>query len=263
MISEQELIEKWHTHVFQSVEDDIRDLLVAFPDRRNLSISFEQCGTDYRFTAPLLSDPDRTLEAGRTALAAFVDQRFDELETNLRADERLYFRLQDVPDSVRYPLTSIRSSHLNRLITVAGTVRSLESPQPRVVTAVFECDRCGEETTVPQHDRRLRDTVRCQACQTGTSLRLVPDYCEYVDAQLVQLTDGDRTLPVSLEHDLTGSVEAGDRLELVTIPRARLDSETTRAEIELEAVSLDRRPLDEHPEGTESAAPVPETDNTV
>ncbi len=263
MISEQELIEKWQTHVFDSVEDDVRDLLVAFPDRRQLPISFEQCGTDYRFTAPLLSDPDRTLEAGRTALAQFVDQRFDELETDLRPDERLYFRLQDVPDSVRYPLTSIRSSHLNRLITVDGTVRSLEPPQPRVVTAVFECDRCGEETTVPQHDRRLRDTVRCRACQTGTSLRLVPDYCEYVDAQLVSLTDGDRTLPVSLEHDLTGSVGVGDQLELVTIPRARLDSETTRAEIELEAVSLDQRPVDERPEELDATTSVSETDNPV
>ncbi|MCU4972881.1 hypothetical protein OB955_09015 [Halobacteria archaeon AArc-m2/3/4] len=240
MVSERELVEKWHTQVFRSADEEIRRLLTQFPDRRQLSIPFTQCGVDYRFTAPLVSDPDRTLEAGRQALEEVVENEFDGVEGSVEADDRIYLRLTDVPDSVRYRLESLRAEHLNRLVAVDGTVDSCGDLEPRIVTATFRCERCDERTTVPQRERRLRRRSRCPSCTAVEALEFDPKRSEYVDSQVIQLRDGGRTLPVSLEHELAGSFEPGDELDVVAIPRGRFDGETTTVDVELECVSAHR-----------------------
>lgn len=238
MVSDRELVEKWHAQVFRSADEEIRKLLTQFPDRRQLSIPFTECGADYRFTAPLVNDPDRTLEAGRRALEEVVDNEFD---GGVDDDDRIYLRLTDVPDSVRYPLEDLRAEHLNRLVAVDGTVESCGELEPRIVTASFRCERCDGRTTVPQRERRLRRRARCPSCTAVGTLDLDPKRSEYVDSQVIQLHNGDRTLPVALEHELAGAFDSGDELDVVAIPRGRFDGETTTVDIELECVSAHRR----------------------
>lgn len=237
-VSDRELIEKWQMLAFEPATPEIRELVAAFPDRRELCVPFEACGTDYRFTAPLLQDPDRTLRVGRRALREFVDDRFD---CGIDPDDRVYLRVTNVPDSVRQPLESIRTEHLNRLVVVGGTVAQVDRRRPRVVTASFECERCGEYTTVPQRNRRLRGCTRCSHCSAADRLALAPNRCSYVDAQELVLEDGGRRLPVALEHDLTDRFEVGDRIDVAAIPRARLGDGSTIADFELEGVSAKRR----------------------
>lgn len=237
-VSDRELVEKWRSLVFEPAAGDVRELLAAFPERRQLSVPFESCGIDYRFTAPLVNEPDRTFEAGRRAIREFAADRF---EREFEPDGRVYLRVRNVPDSVRRPLASIGTEHLNRLVVVSGTVAELRQPQPRVVTARFECERCGNYTAVGQPGRRLRRRTHCSHCSGAGTLALAPDAGAYVAAQTLSLEDGERTLPVALEHDLTGRFAVGDRIDVTAIPRARLDGETTVADLELEAICVERR----------------------
>lgn len=236
MVTDRELVEKWQRQVFRSVESEVERLLAGFPDRRQLPIPFSQCGTDYRFSAPLLSEPDRTLEAGQQALAEFAATEFDE---RVDADERIYLRVTDVPQRIRYPLTGINADHLNRLVAVDATVTACEDPRPRIVTGEFRCRRCGETHAVSQRRRRVHRPAHCPSCRAAGTLTLAPDRSSYVDSQVVHVSDGERTLPVTLEHDLAGSVDPGEDLGVVAIPRGRFDGETTTVDVELEAVSID------------------------
>lgn len=241
-VSERELIEKWRRIVFEPAAADVEELLDRFPDRRTFRVPFEACGTDYRFTQPLFEDPDRTIEAGRRALQEVVEDRFD---GGIDPDDRVYLRVTDVPDSARRPLSEIDADHLKRLVVVGGTVEHVERPQPRAVTACFECERCGEYTTVPQPTRQLRRVGWCSRCNTAGTLSLASNRCVYVDTQTLTLRDGDRELPVVLEHDLTDRFTVGDRIDVTAIPRARLDDGTTVGQLELEAISAERRATDE------------------
>lgn len=238
MVAERELVDKWLTQVFRPAEEEVRRLLRQFPDRRQLPVSYEQCGTDYRFTAPLVSDPDRTLEAGREALTEFVDGEVGEQAT-VDADDRIYLRVTDVPDGVRIPLASLGADHLNRLVAVEGRVEAVEDTRPRIVTAAYRCTRCGDRTDVVQRGARFRGRSRCQACNTAGTLELRPERSDYVESRRIRLADGDRSVAVSLEHDLVDAASAGDDLGVVAIPRARPDGESTTVDVELEALSVE------------------------
>lgn len=238
MVAENELVDKWSTQVFRPAEEEVRRLLRQFPNRRQLPISYEECGTDYRFTAPLVSDPDRTLEAGRRALAEFVDSEVDEPVT-VEEKDRIYLRVTDVPESVEMPLSAIGADQLNTLVAVEGTVESVGEVRPRMVTAAFRCTRCGERTDVPQRGNRFREQNRCRTCNTAATLELRPERSDYVESQRFRLADGGRSMPVSVEHDLVGAAEPGDRIDVVAIPRARPDGESTTVDVELEALNVE------------------------
>lgn len=236
MIRDRELVEKWHTQVLEPARAEVEALLARFPDRRVLSIPFERCGADYRFARPLLRDPDRTLAAGRRALGEFVDAEYD---ADVGDDDRIYLRVSDLPESARCALGAVGADHLNRLLVVEGTVVETAECRPRLVTAAFRCERCGEVETVVQRTRRLRRPGGCSSCSRGR-LALSPRRSEYVDAREVRLRDGERTLPVHLEHDLVDAVAVGDEVDLVAIPRARPDDGTTAVDLELEGISVER-----------------------
>lgn len=245
MVTDRELVEKWRTHVFRPAATEVRSLLANFPDRRTLRVPFDRYGTDYRFSEPLLEDPDRTLETGRQALAEFARELLDGEEgsdiVGVHPDDRVYFRIADPPERLRRDLSALGADQLNRLVTVQGTVVDVDRPRPRVIVATFRCDRCEASQLVRQPGRHLRRPGRCPDCNAGGPFTLVPDRSTCVDAQTIQLRDGTATVEVGLEHDLVDAFDTGAALSLVVIPRARLEGDTTTGAFELEAVSASRR----------------------
>lgn len=240
MTSERELIRKWRLHVFEPNEERVRQLARTFPDNRSIVISFEQCGTDYGFTAPLLNDPDSTFAAARQALEEFVEKDLDGVETGVDVDANdvIFFRLTDVPASVRYELGELGAAHIGRLVVVEATVEAVSPRHPRIITAAFRCRRCGGRTARTQRYHRLRRPTYCDGCASSSSFVLEPQQCTYVDSQVLTLRHDELSWPGVIEHDLVGTVLAGDEVEIVAIPRARSDGETTRSSLELDVVNV-------------------------
>ncbi|MFP8957213.1 hypothetical protein ACLI4Y_10820 [Natrialbaceae archaeon A-CW3] len=238
MVTDRELVDKWRTQVLQPASEEVKGLLERFPDRRSLTIPFDRFGTDYRFSSPLRTQPDRTLGAGRQALGEFAAEALEAPETaEIHPDDRVYLRVTEAPESIRYSISALGSRHLNRLVTVDGRVLETDSVRPRAAVAAFQCDHCGEFQSVRQPGRFLRRPGRCRDCNASGPFTLTPERGTYVDAQTITIVEGDRSVPVGLEHDLVGAFDVGDRVDLVAIPRARADGETTTATLELEAVS--------------------------
>jgi DNA replicative helicase MCM subunit Mcm2 (Cdc46/Mcm family) len=230
-----DLTEKWYEYVYRDRAESVRRFVEGYPDERSLSVSCERFGHDYQFVRPLLANPDDALRAGKAALERFLPDDDREMQD-------VYLRVTDLPGESEVALTDLRASHLNGLHAVEGIVAEVGDRRPKVVRAGFRCAKCEDVTRhVAQPGREFRSHEKCPRCNSVGYLSFAPDASEYVDAQEVTLRDptGSDTVPVLLEHDLTGSVSDGSEVRIVGIPRANRADETTVADLWVESVSME------------------------
>jgi replicative DNA helicase Mcm len=148
----------------------------------------------------LISSPEEILQSLETALE----------ETGLIKNPRI--RLNNLPETQRVKIRTIRAEHLNQLIYFEGLVRQASDVRPQVVNAKFECPSCGAVISVLQIDRKFREPSRCSCGRKG-QFRLVSK--AMVDAQRLvieeapeSLTGGEqpRRISVFLKEDLVEPV---------------------------------------------------------
>ena len=238
-VRRSDLTEKWYEYVYRERSERVRRFVETYPDERSLSVSYDRFGHDYQFVRPLLSNPDEVLRAGRDALGQFLSND----ETKFDA---AYLRVNDLPDRSELSLAELRAEHLNELHSLRCTVVGTGPVRPKVVVAAFRCAKCERVTRrVAQPGRAFREHAKCPRCNSVGYITFEPEDSEYVDAQTVEVSDGDGgntdadRVEAFLEHDLAGTVEAGDGVRLVGIPRAERTGETTVADRWVEAVSME------------------------
>lgn len=106
-----------------------------------------------------------------------------------------------------------RASETERLVAVEGQIDQATGVDPVVSTAVFECQRCGMNTAVPQ-DETSDDLVgphECSGCERQGPFRLDKSKSEFVNYQQLRLQtppehaqDGVENLTVSVTGALAG-----------------------------------------------------------
>jgi replicative DNA helicase Mcm len=230
-----DLTEKWYEYVYRD-SSSVRRFVEQYPDERALSVSCDRFGHDYRFVRPLLADPDETLRAGKAALRRFLPSETD------RDLGDVYLRVSDLPGESEVDVADLGADHLNSLHTTHGVVAETGNIRPKVVRAGFRCAKCEAVTRhVAQQGREFRTHAKCPRCNSVGYLSFAPESSEYVDAQEIELRDptGSETIPVLLEHDLTGSASEGDEMRLVGIPRACRADSSTVANAWVQSVSME------------------------
>jgi len=159
----------------------------------------------------LISNPEEVLQILETALE----------ETGLIKNPRI--RLNNLPETQKVKIRTIRAEHLNQLIYFEGLVRQASEVRPQVVNAKFECPTCGTVISVLQVDKKFREPSRCSCGRKG-QFRLMSK--TMVDAQRLvieeapeSLVGGEqpRRLSVFLKEDL---VEPG--MEEKTTPGSKV-----------------------------------------
>ena len=83
-------------------------------------------------------------------------------------------------------MRTIRSIHLNKLLSFDGVVRNKSEVRPQIVTAKFECPSCGNNLPVLQLDNKFQEPTRCSCGRKG-KFKLVSK--ELVDAQMMVLEE--------------------------------------------------------------------------
>jgi replicative DNA helicase Mcm len=159
----------------------------------------------------LISSPEEVLQILETALE----------ETGLIKDPRI--RFENLPETQKVKIRTIRANHLNKLIYFEGLVRQASEVRPQVVNARFECPSCGTVISVLQIDKRFHEPSRCSCGRKG-QFRLISK--SMVDAQRLvieespeSLTGGEqpRRMSTFLKEDL---VEPG--MEEKTTPGSKV-----------------------------------------
>lgn len=206
-------------------------------------INFE----DLASSSPVLSEalmgnPEDVLQILETALE----------ETGLIKNPRI--RFNNLPETQKVKIRTIRAEHLNQLIFFEGLVRQASEVRPQVVNAKFECPTCGTVISVLQVDKKFREPSRCSCGRKG-QFRLLSK--TMVDAQRLvieeapeSLVGGEqpRRLSVFLKEDLVepgmeekttpgSKVRALGILKEVPVP-LQSGSISTRFDLALEANNL-------------------------
>jgi len=218
---------RWEKFLRDYYQSKIDDLLAHFPERKSLYVEFGELESfDHELADELLSDPDSVLKDANTALSGFA--------TMGKSLEGAHVRIIGLPKSSHYMIKELRSEHIGRLIAVPGLIRKITEVRPRVVKAVFRCDRCSREKEIPQNKPELKEPRVCGDDCDSKEFTLVAEKSEFVDTQKLRVQEAPeeleggeqpQTLDVLCEDDLAGRVYPGDRVVVVGILRIRQRSE--------------------------------------
>ncbi len=124
--------------------------------RKVIYINFEDITSSSPLLAEaLLSNPEDVLQLLETALE----------ETGLMKNIRI--RLNNLPETQKVRIRTVRAHHLNQLIYFEGLVRQASEVRPQVVNARFECPSCGTVISVLQIEKKFREPSRCSCGRKG------------------------------------------------------------------------------------------------
>jgi replicative DNA helicase Mcm len=165
--------------------------------RKVVFVDFEDLASNSpTFAEALIASPEEMLQLLETALE----------ETGLIKNPRI--RFNNLPETQRVKIRTIRAQHLNQLIFFEGIVRQTSEVRPQVINAKFECPSCGTVISVLQTEKKFREPTRCSCGRKG-QFRLISK--SMVDAQRLvieespeSLTGGEqpRRMPIFLKEDL-------------------------------------------------------------
>ena len=148
--------------------------------KRVMQLDFSQLSQFSPFLSEkIIESPEETISLMEVALE----------ESGLVEKPRI--RLQNLPETSKIKIRSIRSKHLDQILWVEGIVRQASDVRPQVVNAKFECPNCGAILSVLQVDRKFREPSRC-SCQWKGAFKLLSK--EMVDVQRLVIEESPDSL---------------------------------------------------------------------
>lgn len=142
----------------------------------------ELAGFNPDLSDQLLEEPEEVLKAADIAI------------TNIdlpKETKNIKARLTNLPEDQKVLVRNIRAKHINKLITVEGTVRQKSDVRPQVTSAKFECPSCGNVINVLQLDQKFKEPNKC-GCGRKGKFRLLDK--ELIDAQGMFLEEASKDL---------------------------------------------------------------------
>ncbi len=213
-----ETIDRFTVFFEKHYDEAISELAQQFSDeQRSLSIDYDTLAQfDGDLADNYLSQPGQMREYAEEAL------RLYDTESNTQLGQA-HVRLTALPTTTS--LTDIRSKHIHQLIQIQGTVSSTSTVRSELINIVYECQRCGFLTRIPQptvrRDSDRRKPSQCTECERKGPFRIAYGQSEMIDVQTVVLEqqienldgNGDSaTIELQLRDDLAGTTNPGDTI---------------------------------------------------
>jgi replicative DNA helicase Mcm len=148
--------------------------------KKTVYVNFDDLSSNSPILAEaLISSPEEVLQLLEVALE----------DSGLIKTPRL--RFNDLPNTQKVKIRTIRAEHLNKLIYFEGLVRQASEVRPQVVNAKFECPSCGTVISVLQIEKKFREPSRCSCGRKG-QFRLLSKVM--VDAQRLVIEEAPESL---------------------------------------------------------------------
>ena len=200
--------------------DSINSLIISFPNKRGLPVSFKDLTKfDPELAEALVEQPDPVVEAaGESLKGKMSNVVFDGKEVHVR-----FFG-----QGVNNPLVQdVGAAYISKLIVLDSLIVKRSEINPKVKVGSYKCTFCGATYKVRSGKDEMPDI--CLQCRRR-SLKQVAEESEFINLQKVAVQDPLERLrgssptwqlEVWLEDDLVNSVIPGDRIELTGILRIR------------------------------------------
>ncbi|MEF8814010.1 MAG: LAGLIDADG family homing endonuclease [Halovenus sp.] len=216
-----ELIDQFEEFYRSYYRNEIGELAQKYPsEQKSLYVDWQDL---YRFDPDIADDfrnkPNQLREYAEEAL------RLYDLPVDVSLGQA-HVRVRNLPEAT--DIRAIRADHRGMLISVQGIIRKATDVRPKVVTAAFECQRCGTLTRIPQESGDFQEPHECQGCERQGPFRINYDQSEFIDAQKLRVQESPeglrggetpQSIDVNIEDDITGEVTAGDHVTVTGILR--------------------------------------------
>ncbi len=175
----------------------------------------------------LLSQPDESLKEFRIAAFEVLSTENPSYASQIRTS--LNVRVRGITD--RISLRKVDTSHLDKMIAVAGMVVRSSELRPLLVDAAFVCPN-GHVTKVLQEGVAIKRPLKCDGCEETRNLELDEKKSSFIDSQILRVQELPEELPpgqlprffdVDVVGDIVNAARPGDRLVLTGIVRAEQD----------------------------------------
>ncbi len=216
--------------------EEIRSLIVAFPDKRSLQVDFSDIiKFDPEIAESLIEQPDPVLEAATESLRGKMS------DTDLSGKE---VHVRVFGQNVNTPLVQdVGSALISKMIMLDGLIVKRSEISPMVKVGSYKCSYCSTVYKVRSGKDEMPEF--CPSCKRR-SLKQVPEESEFINLQKIAVQDPLEKLrgsaptwqlEVWMEDDLVNTVIPGDRIELTGILRIR-PRRNTRGKLEKDIYSM-------------------------
>ncbi|MFW5905629.1 MAG: ATP-dependent DNA helicase, partial [archaeon] len=207
-----ELVDTFQRLLRDYYHEDVLELAQHYPTQRALTVDWmDLYRVDSELAIDLVESPDKILPSANEALRQYdipVDVGFGKASirfTNLRQEV-------DITDLGR-------NQYNNSLVAVRGQVTQLSKIRQQAEELVFECQRCGTITRIPQNGAAgIQEPHECQGCERRGPFMVNHGQSEYRDHQLVRIqkppeggNGAGRKIDVALTNDQVTSISDRDQ----------------------------------------------------
>jgi replicative DNA helicase Mcm len=216
-----ELIERL-TRFFRSYyRDDVAQFAQHYPrEQRSLYVDYDDL---YRFDPDVADD----LLTHPQTIESALEEALRQFDLPVPVDfTDAHVRVYNLPDTDTLDVDEVsRHENIGTFLGIRGQVQKVSDVKPRVMTAVFACQRCGTETDVLQSGDTLQQPHECEGCERQGPFHLDASASTWTDHQYARIqqppeqTKGGNAekVDVHLEDDLVGGFDAGDRVTVTGV----------------------------------------------
>jgi replicative DNA helicase Mcm len=193
---------------------------------RSLVVHFDDLiRFDPELAKTILEKPEKTLKDLDQALRRIIESEDPEFAERV---ENFHVRFSNLPEEHHIHLRKIRSQHIEQLIMVSGILTRASEVKPKIVEAVFVCQRCGEVMPVKQPDTKINQPSECYnpSCRRKGPFKLIIEESKFIDWQKIRIQEKPEELPPGqlprsldaiLTDDIVDIARPGDRITLTGI----------------------------------------------
>eukprot|EP00754_Rhynchopus_humris_P043562 Rhum_TRINITY_DN3356_c0_g1::Rhum_TRINITY_DN3356_c0_g1_i1::g.10440::m.10440/K02542/MCM6; DNA replication licensing factor MCM6 len=188
----------------------------------------DECNSDL---AQIIKQQYPTYEAAFKEGLARAVREFDQsaFETDLVASERdQMYHLAFTNVSAAFNIRQLRCHLIGHLVTLKGTVTRTSQVRPELVSGVFRCLDCSQDSEPIEQHYRYTQPRQCRnmGCTNTNSWSLITDggKAQFIDWQKVKIQENSneipagsmpRTMDLILRGDCVETVKPGDKLSFV------------------------------------------------
>jgi len=217
---------RWRTFLTEAKEKEIL-LLLSKQTPPRLVIPFHELqGFDTEFADGVLDDPRRIINRGSETLIDICRERGEE-------DIEAILRVTELPMDSRRQLREIGTADIGRLRSVESIVTKISDIKPRIHTAVFTCEACGNSIEVhQQNERELTEPLRCptdSGCggsknskENPTRFNLVLNVSRMVNNQWIEIQELPENVPSGAQPTRGTVLVEGDDMVNRHLPGERV-----------------------------------------
>lgn len=224
-----------------SYNDLIKSHADNYPDERSLVIDFKKVfeySTD--LSEFILNFPEQAIRVGESAIISLMDP-----------DQKvaLSLRISNLFDQQHRKIRNIRAEDMTKLIDFNDIIVTwISDVKPKLLSGVFKCNSCNFVQEIVQDSFSFTEPLECPKDEGGcgkragtTSFKFITQESRFIDSQRVEVQDPADTLDgreqprrtmIRIEDDLVDTVNTGDRITMIGIPKVRQGKEKGEKSVE-------------------------------